>query len=324
MPWLKNADNKPKRILLYALTVKCPTGKAPSIAIAEHITSDHNVFSIRNLFSKLREIEYQIYQQNVFPKLVITDNSKAIIQAVLNELNRETLEEYLKRIYGIIFEDQKTENTQKNQTRLCSYHTLRNNYAKLKELTKDKSQMNFVQRILSRLICCKSYAEAETIILNAAIVMTTLKTDYDLKKAIKNIDQTVNTFDLPKEEDLPLLNPDIEFDDRIQIYESDGWTHHFDKLLSTTTTSLENLSDKESITNKCYIPRYYQVFLKMLPTIALRSKILPLPDSKSEDSFLQRDIPQTNCHAELFFSTKKLDKSELKATIMQYIRRSYE
>ena len=157
--------------MLYALTLKRPTGKAPSIAIAEHITSNHNVFSIRNLLSKLREIEYQIYQQNVFPKLVITDNSKAIIQAVLNELNRETLEEYLKRIYGIIFEDQKTESKQKKQIRLCSYHILRNNYAKLKELTKDKSQMNFAQRVLGRLICCKSYAEAETIILNAAIVI---------------------------------------------------------------------------------------------------------------------------------------------------------
>ena len=52
--------------------------------------------------------------------------------------------------------------------------------------------MNFAQRVLGRLICCKSYAEAETIILNAAIVMTTPKTDYDLKKAITNIEQTVN------------------------------------------------------------------------------------------------------------------------------------
>ena len=112
------------------------------------------------MFSKLREIEYQIYQQNVFPKLVITDNSKAIIQTVLNELNRETLEEHLKKIYGIIFEDQKTENTQKTQIRLCSYHILRNSYVKLKELTKDKSQMNFAQRVLGRLICCKSYGEA--------------------------------------------------------------------------------------------------------------------------------------------------------------------
>ena len=46
MRWLKNADNKPRRILLYASTVKSPTEQAPSIAIAEHITSDHNVFPI--------------------------------------------------------------------------------------------------------------------------------------------------------------------------------------------------------------------------------------------------------------------------------------
>ena len=36
--------------------------------------------------------------------------------------------------------------------------------------------------------------------------MTTPKTDYDLKKAVTNIEQTVNTLDLPKEEDLSLLN----------------------------------------------------------------------------------------------------------------------
>ena len=99
-------------------------------------------------------------------------------------------------------------------------------------------------------------------------------------------------------------------------------TYHFHNLLSTTTTSLANLSDKESITNKFYMPRNHQVFLKMLLTITLWSKILSLPDSK-HDSFL-RDIPQTNCHVELFFRTKKLDKSELKAMITQYIRRSYE
>ena len=128
--------------------------------------------------------------------------------------------------------------------------------------------MNFAQRVLGRLVCWKSYAEAETIILNAAIVMTTPKTDYDLKKAITNIEQVVNTFDLLKEEDLSLLNTDVELDDRIQISESDDWTHNFDKSLSTTTTSLANLKDKESITNKYYMPRYYQVFLKMLPNIA--------------------------------------------------------
>ena len=43
---VKKCDIKPKRILLYALSVKSPTEKGPSIAIAEHITSNHNVFSI--------------------------------------------------------------------------------------------------------------------------------------------------------------------------------------------------------------------------------------------------------------------------------------
>ena len=71
------------------------------------------------------------------------------------------------------------------------------------------------------------------------------------------------------------LNTDIEFDDRIQISESDGCTHHFDGLLSPTTTSLTNLSDKESIRNKYYMPHYCQVYVKILPTIALWSKILP-------------------------------------------------
>ena len=72
------------------LNSESPIENVPSIAIAEHATNNHNVFSIRNLFSKLREIEHQIYQQNVFPKLVITDNSKAIIQAILNKLNRNS------------------------------------------------------------------------------------------------------------------------------------------------------------------------------------------------------------------------------------------
>ena len=51
--------------------------------------------------------------------------------------------------------------------------------------------------------------------------MTTPKTDYDLKKAIMNIEQTVNTIDLPKEVDMLLPNTDIEFDYRIRISESD-------------------------------------------------------------------------------------------------------
>ena len=38
--------NRPKRILLHAGTIKSPTEKDPFIAIAEDVTSNHNVFSI--------------------------------------------------------------------------------------------------------------------------------------------------------------------------------------------------------------------------------------------------------------------------------------
>ena len=70
--------------------------------------------------------------------------------------------------------------------------------------------------------------------------------------------------------------------------------------------------------------KYRKIFGHFSRSAALWSKILLLPHSKPEDSFLKCDIPQSNCNAELFFRTKKLDKSELKATMTQYIRRSYE
>ena len=63
----------------------------------------------------------------------------------------------------------------------------------------------------------------------------------------------------------------------------------------------------------------------MLSIIALWNKILPFPDSKPENSFLQCDISASYCHAELFSRTKKLGKSELKATITLFmLRRSHE
>ena len=40
--------------------------------------------------------------------------------------------------------------------------------------------------------------------------------------------------------------------------------------------------------------------------------------------YCQKILPDVSCYAELFFITKKLDKSDLKATITQYIRRSHE
>ena len=40
IPSIKNKDGNRKRILIYALTIKHPTGKSPPVAFFEYITID--------------------------------------------------------------------------------------------------------------------------------------------------------------------------------------------------------------------------------------------------------------------------------------------
>ena len=74
--------------MLYALTARLPYGGSPSIAILEHITSEQNAFSIRQLLMKLKEMEQKMFgKPNCGPKLVIADYSKAEIEAVLYDFS---------------------------------------------------------------------------------------------------------------------------------------------------------------------------------------------------------------------------------------------
>ena len=50
---------------------------------------------------KLRELEFQIFRENATPQLIVTDYSKAIIEAVLLEFNKESLNEHSNRISHI-------------------------------------------------------------------------------------------------------------------------------------------------------------------------------------------------------------------------------
>ena len=43
---------------------------------------------------KHRELEFQIFRENATPQLIVTDYSKAIIEAVLLEFNKESLNEH--------------------------------------------------------------------------------------------------------------------------------------------------------------------------------------------------------------------------------------
>ena len=50
LPWIRNKDGKPKRILIYALTTHYPSGNAPPLALFEHITSEHYIIYQTTIF----------------------------------------------------------------------------------------------------------------------------------------------------------------------------------------------------------------------------------------------------------------------------------
>ena len=48
-------------VLLYTLTMHFAHKNVALIAVVEHITTNHNIFSIRQPHMKLRELEFQIF-----------------------------------------------------------------------------------------------------------------------------------------------------------------------------------------------------------------------------------------------------------------------
>ena len=61
LPWIRNKDGKPKRILIYALTTHHPSGNAPPLALFEHITCEHNILSIIQPFLRFKETELKLF-----------------------------------------------------------------------------------------------------------------------------------------------------------------------------------------------------------------------------------------------------------------------
>ena len=91
LPWIRNKDGKPKMILIYALTTHHPRN-APPLALFEHITSDHNILSIRQPFLRFKETELKMFGNCKVLSRIVTDFSKAMMQAVLQEYLGENIE----------------------------------------------------------------------------------------------------------------------------------------------------------------------------------------------------------------------------------------
>ena len=89
LQWIRNKDDKPKRILTYVLTTQQPPGNA--LPLFERITSEHST-SIRKTLLRFKETELKLSGNYKVPSRVETHFSKAMMQAVLQEYLGENIE----------------------------------------------------------------------------------------------------------------------------------------------------------------------------------------------------------------------------------------
>ena len=79
--------------------------------------------------------------------------------------------------------------------------------------------------------------------------------------------------------------------------------------------------------NKHFCFHYAKKPFELLFQVPIWSKLLKTFEDaeKKEQShfYKEAETKLTNCHAELFFRTKKLEKTEPRATAVEYIKRTY-
>ena len=107
--------------MIYALATHHPSGNAPPLALFEHITSEHNILSIRQPFLRFKETELKLFGNYKAPLRIVTDFSKAMIQADFQEYLRENIAQYLSPMFSItkgINPDQENKTT---KLHVCSF-----------------------------------------------------------------------------------------------------------------------------------------------------------------------------------------------------------
>ena len=92
------------RSTTYALVVAHPFNLVPPLAVAELITNEHDIDSIRLLFHDLRCCERRIYKTsgNEAPLGIMTDFSLAIVCTALLENIGKSFLDYLERTFWIM------------------------------------------------------------------------------------------------------------------------------------------------------------------------------------------------------------------------------
>uniref|UniRef100_A0A7M5UQC9 ubiquitinyl hydrolase 1 n=1 Tax=Clytia hemisphaerica TaxID=252671 RepID=A0A7M5UQC9_9CNID len=331
VPWLKNKKNKKKRILLYALMARLPSGKCPPLPLLEYISSENNVFSIRQAFSRLREVENRIYGSGnaVSPKLIIIDYSAAMVQAVLQEFTGSTLEEYLERTYRIIHGKADKSDLEKTFIRICAYHFLQMCRRNLKPYS--ESQQHFALRAIGRLICFEDLEEMTEFVNDLAKVICSRLVSDDVDAALTRMEIKINNFQYSQQDRIALENTKRNSDnlvfDCIETGHSGSWHEHWNRTIKANVTSKKSTSTSTAQNNKYYTPKFFFYLRGLLDQVPLWSNLLcgdldrfsnQYKKSLTAGRTLSND-EITNAYAELFFHLKKADSSKKNLPLVEFV-----
>ena len=190
-----------KRILLYTLSLRHPYGKCTPLPVGQFVSSSHTASTIATLLAKFRERERVVMNgKNAMPRLIMMDQSTAIINACLKEFSKEDLPSYINRTFRIATGRANAEDLKKVLLHICFSHIMKTTKEDVKPLLvrRKKNVKNdirkFVMLLFARLVECRSLEEMENIIRHSFIVLTTKKRNPRVQKSLTIVEKSIAEF----------------------------------------------------------------------------------------------------------------------------------
>ena len=351
------------KILLYQLSVRHPYGKAPPMPVAEYLTSSHSMTSIQSFLAKFREMERSIKSgKNACPKLFVTDQSLAIILAILKEFCNESLEDYMERTYRIATNSASEEDLAKSLLHLCLAHMMQLNKKDMsrdlatKEKVEKRKAKEFGMLLFARLVECKTLGEMANLLVEAKKVLLSKYVTEEVERAVNVINEAISQF--PKTEILDDLDDDEEngngndcgneeetsieeqtpllfessimkyFKEKLGLDEQDS--ANSDEVGNASDNVGEEEGDAEGVLNSFFMPKYFEAFVKNRLKFALVWSAICLQFSTTNNAptpqGLKRSVyvdNMTNAYAENAFGDMKKDPHERKLSLKKFLETSW-
>ena len=207
LPWIRNKD---------ALTTHHPSGNVPPLALFEHITSEHNILSIRQPFLRFKETKLKLFGNYKVPSRIVTGFSKAMMQAVLHEYLGKNIVQYLSRIIRITKGINPDEENKTTRLHVCSFLFLRLNRDFINnkyDRKSNRSKLLFCLFSLGRFICCNNLEQDLVIFRHMTVAITGRYVTTLADESIKYLQDAVNKFEVLEQLEVKAAECSTELDE---------------------------------------------------------------------------------------------------------------